>query len=371
MPASDYRHGSRKTDSLGRVLLCDDDYQCIPAFTAVLERAGFDAVGCWDYREAEALAAAGRFDACLVDIVTPSGPLGHDLISRLRANPRTAEVAILAMSGFGGHYLSEALRLGADAATEKTDINGRIVPLLARLCRENRAPAADGTQVLIVDDDESVAELAATVLWESLTGPVSFATAPTVRRAQAAIRRRTPNLILLDLSLADGDDGLGLLRSLRAAPETASLPVIVMTGAEPTQAMRECFTQGASDYICKPLRHGELEARAHKLLGEAPLRWGPLHLDHATRRAFLAGRLLDISPKEFLVLRLLIKAKGSTVESVDILRDVWDVPAGTALKVHNRTLLVHMSNLRAKLGSHRRLVKNIRGVGYRLAPPNP
>ncbi|TPW20409.1 MAG: two-component system, OmpR family, phosphate regulon response regulator PhoB [Elusimicrobia bacterium] len=338
-------------------------------FAVDLEREGLTVETCANPETALLLAESRPYDAFVLDIMITGHPLGHHLISRLRDYPRTAKSPILAMTGFGDDLLAEALRRGANASVDKADFQKVGVPLIKRFCREARAAVKDAAPILIVEDDEGVAALAEAVLLDSIAGPLSFETASTPNRALSLARSRRPRLILLDLQLAGEGGGLDLLGKLKADPVTASVPVIAMTASKPDQAMRACFDAGAMDYICKPLRRGELEARARKALGGAPLRWGPLHLDHATRRAFLAGRLLDISPKELAVLRLLIKAEGRTVETAEILRDVWDVPAGTALETHRRTLLVHMSMLRRKLGVHKRLVKNVHGVGYRLAPP--
>lgn len=351
---------------LGRVLLFDDDYACIPGFTALLERAGFDAVGCWDIAVAETLALDGGFDACLIDIVAPSGPLGHDLISRLRANPRTAELSILATSGYGGEYLEKALQLGADAAIEKYDINGRIIPLLARLCRDRRADA----RILVVEDDEGCAELAEETLLHAPT-PYAVRVCASFRQAAKELAAWRPHLVLLDLHLPDGDGFtfLGELPGLRAAGDFG----VIVVSADPRAELGPLsLEQGADDFIAKPIDRDDLLARVGALLrrlrpraAAPPPAWGPLAFDWESRAATLRGRPAGLTRTEFDILESLVKAEGGLVRTRALLAGILGVEDDARLKGGRKALCVHVANLRRKLG--RDLVLNLRGVGYLLA----
>lgn len=365
---------SAQSPSSTKALVVDDSPDARAFLPAMLRRSGIAADACPGPAQAMDLLTAGGYGLAFIDVMHHGSPEGCRLIERLRADPRTARLPIIAMTGFTSDLLEDALAAKATGAVHKLDFYSEGVPLARRLLAE-RSPAVpvparpDEVRVLVVEDDETVAALAASLLQEAFPGALSLESASTSRRARASVEKHAPSLILLDLHLSKEGDGLDLLRELKADPKTASIPVIVMTASEPSQAMRGCFDAGALDYVSKPLRPGELEARARRALGGAPLRWGPLHLDHGSRRAFLAGRPLDVCPKEFTVLRLLMKAPGQTVKAGELLQEAWGVPEGEAIKSHHRTLLVHMSTLRRKLGLHKRLIQNVRGIGYRLASP--
>lgn len=350
--------------SLGRVLLFDDDALCLAGFVRYLGRCGFDAVGCSNPARIEALALEGGFDAGVFDIVTPAGNTGHDLISRLRARPQTARLPILATSGYPD-VLEEALRLGADEAAFK-DFDGVIVPLLERICREARASA----RILVVEDDPQFAELLERILHNA---PARYAarTCASLQQAARLLAAWRPQLVLLDLHLSDGD-GLGFLGELRERRAAGELGVIVVSAAPRLDLSPVCIDMGADDFLSKPVNHDDLLARVARTLRHVkpqeavpPTSWGRLSFDWAARTAAVNGCPAGLTPTEFGVLELLVKAGGELVPTPAILAAVLGVSDADRLKGGRKALCVHVFNLRRKLGP--RLVVNVPGVGYRLA----
>ncbi len=127
------------------------------------------------------------------------------------------------------------------------------------------------TRVLVLEDDPDVAELAERLLREALSGGCVVDHQVSAARALASAQRKPPALVLLDIQLAQGD-GFEFLKSFRAVPSMAAIPVIMMTAQEPDQAMARSFAAGAVDYLTKPLRQGELAARVARALGPRGLR---------------------------------------------------------------------------------------------------
>lgn len=354
---------------LGRVLLYDDDFHCVPGIARLFHHAGFEAVGCSSLDRAEALAREGGFDAVFLDIMTPAGPLGHTLIARLRADPRTAELPILAISAYGGDLLGTALRLGADAAIERYDLNGRVVPLLARLCREGRA----GARILVVEDDEAVAELVEQTLQCAPTRYAVRACA-SVRQAAKQLAAWQPHLVLLDLQLPDGD-GLAFLSELRSLRAAGDLGVIVLSAAPRADLGPLSLRQGADDFISKPPAGDELLARVEALLrrlhpqaaAARSLAAGPLRLDLAQRLLTCSGAPGPaLTPSEFRLLRLLFErhpGAATWAEAERVARGV-EADGGGEASVALRSLV---AALRAKLAPDAAAcLATRRGVGLAL-----
>jgi DNA-binding response OmpR family regulator len=172
-------------------------------------------------------------------------------------------------------------------------------------------------------------------------------------------------LVLLDLGLP-GMDGLEVCRQLRAA--RSSVPVLVLTARTDEVDFVVGLDAGADDYVGKPFRLAELMARVRALLrrrGADVLEANGVRLQISARRVWHDGAELQLSNKEFELLRVLLESAGSVVTRDQIMRDVWDDVDGGASK----TLDMHVSWLRRKLGDdpqHSRLVTTVRGVGFRF-----
>jgi two-component system response regulator RegX3 len=214
-------------------------------------------------------------------------------------------------------------------------------------------------RILLVEDENAIAEPLAEGLRREGFVVERAAT------AEEALTAGEADLVLLDLRLPDGD-GLDVCRSLR---ERSDVPIIVVT-ARGEEADRVVGLElGADDYVVKPFGLRELIARIRAVTRRAsarggphePLRAGGLELDERTRRAALDGRELELTPKEFDVLAVLIRDPGAVVSRRRLLEEVWE----TTWYGSTKTIDVHVAALRRKLGDPG-LVETVRGVGFRL-----
>lgn len=354
-----------------RVLLVDDDRHVRPAFARFLDEAGVEAESCADPDEALTLAAQGRFDGFAVDVMLTGGPLGLGLVSSLRACPGSAKAPILAMTGYGPGRLAEALRRGANLAVEKRSFKNEGIPALDLLCRQSRTRAAGAPRVLIVEDDPDVAAQLETVF---AYAPSPYATRSCASSVQAAkeLPAWRPHLLLLDLGLP-GQDGLSFLPELAERRRAGPLGVIVVSAALGAELNAVCLRLGADDCLRKPFDSDELLARVEALLRRLPeapalppaVR-GPLALDARLHTAALDGRPLKLTRTEFDILRLLLEAEGGVVAAQTFLDKVLGVGEPALHEAGAKRLLVHVSNLRGKLGRFGALIVNEPGVGYRL-----
>ena len=186
------------------------------------------------------------------------------------------------------------------------------------------------------------------------------------------LARDRHDLVLLDLRLPDMD-GLQVCRRLRA--DQPGLAIVMLTARREEIDVIVGLDAGADDYLIKPFRLAELLARirAHtrRLESAGPvgrLVVGDLELDRAAHRAWLAGRELDLRPKEFDLLALLMAEAGRAVARERIMAEVWDAHWYGSTK----TLDMHIVSLRRKLGEHPERpgrITTLRGVGYRLEQP--
>jgi DNA-binding response OmpR family regulator len=159
----------------------------------------------------------------------------------------------------------------------------------------------------------------------------------------------------------------------------SSVPVIVATARDDNDSVVKALDAGADDYVIKPFRAEQLEARIRAVLRRAagaadaeraPVTVGPLTVDPRSRRVTYAGTAVELSPKEFDLLAYLAARAGTVVSKRELLTEVWQLPYGGS----DKTVDVHLSWLRRKLGesgAEPKLVQTVRGVGVRLAEPEP
>lgn len=224
--------------------------------------------------------------------------------------------------------------------------------------------------VVVCDDDQPTREL----LCDHLSAD-RFEALPAECASDALrfCQYNQPDLMILDLGLPDAG-GLDVLREVRASNGTAGrfdpeLPVIVLSGrGAPTDRVRG-FAEGADDYVVKPFVYVELAARIKALLRrrqggrEGPVRVGDLVIDPAQREVRVGTRRVELSNKEFTLLRCLAGDPTRVFTKQELLRDVW----GYQSLARTRTLDSHASRLRRKLDpAGRRFIVNTWGVGYRL-----
>ena len=231
-------------------------------------------------------------------------------------------------------------------------------------------PAADGAIILVVEDDDETRR--AVVREVSLRG-YRVVEAPDGRTALEQWEARRPDLILLDLGLPD-IDGLQIVRRIR---REAATPIVILSGRYEEREKVEALERGADDYVTKPFGVDELNARLRVALRHAsgPINdeagrivVGPLTLDPTRHEVLVAGTRVDLTPREFEILRVLLCHAGRVVTKGRLLRAVW----GEAYQDADAYVYVHVGHLRRKLaaadpaGTLRDMIVTEPGVGYRI-----
>jgi DNA-binding response OmpR family regulator len=214
-------------------------------------------------------------------------------------------------------------------------------------------------RLLVVEDEDAIAE----PLVEGLESE-GFVVSRAATGAEA-LQAGLPDLVLLDLRLPDMD-GYAVCRELRSRSD---VPIIMVTakGEEVDRVIG--LELGADDYIVKPFGIRELVARiravARRSQGRSPqpavLRAGPIEIDGPARRAWVDGRELGLTAKEFDLLAVLVAAAGNVVDRGTIMQSVWN----TTWMGSTKTIDVHVAALRRKLGDAS-LIETVRGVGLRV-----
>src|SRR3954452_23079171 len=230
---------------------------------------------------------------------------------------------------------------------------------------------SNGTHgVLVVEDDERTAAFLADNL---RADGFRVAVAAEAGEALRAIEVRRPDLVLLDLALQGGSNGLTVLDRVRSADGIGtridpSLPVIILSGHGAEIDRVRGFQRGADDFVVKPFCYPELVARVRAVLRRADGRpaagaivVGELSLDPVTRAVRVGDSDVALSAKEFALLHALARHPTRVFSKAELLRDVWGYLAMGA----TRTVDAHACRLRKKLGGPRWVV-SVRGVGYRL-----
>ena len=222
--------------------------------------------------------------------------------------------------------------------------------------------------ILLIEDDVEIRRLAASALAE--VGHDVESADRAMAGLELAVRGH-PDLVILDLGLPD-IDGTELLRMIRAVSQ---VPVIVITARGADETVVATLDAGADDYLVKPFSMTQLEARVRAVLrrrqvtGEASrLAVGELVMDLPGRTATLAGEALDLSPKEFDMLAVLVERSGEVLSKRELLAEVWREPYGGS----EHTVDVHVSWLRRKLGEtaqQPRYIQTVHGVGVKLVDP--
>lgn len=227
------------------------------------------------------------------------------------------------------------------------------------------------TFLLIVEDELPIRELVSFVCEREGFEVVGAA---DVGEACAALKARRPDLILLDRMLPDRS-GQSWLEDLKKNPETAGLPVIMLTARGEERDRVEALDAGADDYIVKPFFPRELVARIRAVLRrqgqekarverceENVVRCGPLAMNEARFEASVDGVPVKLSGKEFRLLHLFASHPGRVFSRAQLLEAVWE-----SVYVDERTVDVHMLRLRKALAgtAAEDLIETVRGVGYR------
>jgi DNA-binding response OmpR family regulator len=221
--------------------------------------------------------------------------------------------------------------------------------------------------IAVVEDETDIAELVAYNLDKSGFETKKYRDGDSFL---FALKSTVPDLVILDLMLP-GTDGLAVCRTMKADPRLKAVPIIMLT-AKGTEADRVAGLElGADDYVVKPFSPRELVARVGAILRRAEsklalkevLRIGQLVIDPNLVQVTLKGKPLELTATEFKIMELLCGNVDRVFSRDQIIDHVW----GYDKPVIDRTIDVHMKNLRDKLGSMGERVKSVRGIGYKFA----
>ncbi len=218
--------------------------------------------------------------------------------------------------------------------------------------------------IYCVEDDGSIRDLMLYTLQAAGFQAVGFPDAPAF---WAALRLQSPELVLLDIMLP-GEDGVSILKRLRAGAATQSLPVI-MTTAKGTEYDKVIgLDLGADDYLAKPFGMMEMVSRVRAVLRRAapreaaPLCVGSIELNPRTHTVLAEGLPVQLTLKEYQLLYTFLASPGQVFTRGQLLTQIW----GAGYVGETRTVDVHIGTLRAKLGPCGDLIETVRGVGYRI-----
>jgi DNA-binding response OmpR family regulator len=222
-------------------------------------------------------------------------------------------------------------------------------------------------RIVLIEDDVEIRRLVAEALAEQ--GHDVDSADRAMEGLEMTIGSR-PDLVLLDLGLPDLD-GAELLKMIRAVSQ---VPVVVVTARDSDESVVRTLDAGADDYLVKPFSVAQLEARVRAVLRRGSkadsglIHVGELDIDPDSREVRKGGVTLDLSPKEFDLLRVLAEANGRVVSKRELMAEVWREPYGGS----ERTIDVHLSWLRSKLGESAQdpaYIHTIHGVGVKLVDP--
>lgn len=223
--------------------------------------------------------------------------------------------------------------------------------------------------IYCVEDDGSIRDLMVYALQAAGFSAVGCADGEEFWQA---MRQETPELVMLDIMLP-GEDGISILKKLRAVPATADIPVIMAT-AKGTEYDRVIgLDLGADDYLTKPFGMMEMVSRIRAVLRRTGhkaeptvLRQGGILLDEARHAVEVDGVPVTLTLKEYELLRLFMENPGLVFTRDRLLSAVW----GADYYGETRTVDVHIGTLRTKLGSAGDILQTVRGVGYKLEAPH-
>ena len=224
--------------------------------------------------------------------------------------------------------------------------------------------------IYIVEDDSSICELEQYALTSAGMEAQGFANGEAF---WAACHRQLPELVVLDLMLP-GEYGLTILEKLRRDPATAALPVILVTARDRELDVVKGLDKGADDYIAKPFGVMEFTSRIKAALRRAQrgqaehlLRFEGIEMDDSRHVVTVDGEPVELTFKEYSLLRLFLSSPGVVLNRDTIMQKVWD----TDFSLESRTIDMHVRTLRQKLGQAGGCIQTVRKVGYKLAAEEP
>ena len=220
--------------------------------------------------------------------------------------------------------------------------------------------------IAIVDDDREIREMVAQYLTKDGFRTKGLGDAESLL---SYIEEDMPDLIILDLMLP-GMNGFEVCKKLREKDRTSTIPIIILSGKAEESDKVSGLDLGADDYVVKPFSMDELSARVRAVLrrkyrdmAEKKIEVSKdLTIDLQRYIVASCGEEVDLTPTEFRILELLASRKGQVFTRDRILDYLW----GEEKVVVERTIDVHIRHLREKLGKPGEMIKNVRGIGYKL-----
>ena len=216
-----------------------------------------------------------------------------------------------------------------------------------------------------VEDDPSIREIEVSALHSTGLEARGFADGAEFWEA---LEKEQPELVILDVMLP-GEDGVAILKRLRADERYRDIPVIMATARSTEFDKVQSLDLGADDYITKPFGMMEMVSRVKAVLRRsqpkqtaALLKLDGLTLDENQHTVTIDGQRITLTYKEYELLRLFLSHPGMAFSREQLLQTVWN----TDYAVETRTVDMHIRTLRQKLGDYGRYIETIRGVGYRL-----
>ena len=221
------------------------------------------------------------------------------------------------------------------------------------------------TLIYIVEDDQNIREIESFALKNSGYTIMDFECAKDFYHQLA---EKVPDCILLDIMLPD-EDGLEILKKIRSIPDTRKVPIMMITAKTTELDKVKGLDLGADDYITKPFGIMELISRVKALLrrsmnmeDEKFLSAGDIFLDGEKHMVYVKDEPIDLTFKEYELLKLLIQNQGIVMSRDVIMERIW----GIDFEGESRTLDVHIKTLRQKLKNAGTLIKTVRNVGYMI-----
>ena len=223
------------------------------------------------------------------------------------------------------------------------------------------------TKIMIVEDDPDICEILSYNLEQEGFEVEIFHNG---QKALDSLIADPASLVLLDLMLP-GLNGLEFTRIVRKNDQTFNLPIIMITARSEEMDLLYGLEQGADDYITKPFRPKEVIARVKAMLRrhhrdeDKVIEIDGLSVNFSSHQVIANDKILDLTPKEFLLLKALIDSKGRVLSRDQLLDKVW----GFDYYGDPRTVDVHVRRLRKKLGKWAKVVETVKGFGYRIKLP--
>lgn len=223
--------------------------------------------------------------------------------------------------------------------------------------------------IYIVEDDKNIREMEQYALGNSGFQVKGFDDGKSFFKE---CEETLPGLIILDIMLP-GEDGMSILKLLRASPRTAGIPVMMVTAKDSELDKVKGLDLGADDYMAKPFGVLELVSRSRALLRraerigreeqerEASTKCGTIEMSDDRHQVLVDGEKVELTYKEYELLKILLENQGMVLSREKLLDRVW----GYQFDGGTRTVDVHIKTLRQKLGSGGAHIKTVRGVGYK------